>query len=320
MSDFGHIPVLCPHVVRLLAPRPGQTLADCTAGLGGHAVALAQAALAAGGPLAHIVLNDFDPANLARATAAAQALPSPASPSSPPAITPIRGNFAALPQELASLAIRADIVLADIGFASSQMDDASRGMSFMRDGPLDMRMDPAGPITAADLVNRSSEQELFRILREFGEERDAGRIVRAIVKARAAAPITTTAALAEVIRQAMPPSFKQITGIDPSTRTFQALRIAVNDELGNLDGLLDAIADAARAAGRGSPTWLAPGARIAIISFHSLEDRAVKRAFAALVAAGLGTDSRGSITEADDAERHANPRSRSAKMRVLTIN
>jgi 16S rRNA (cytosine1402-N4)-methyltransferase len=190
----------------------------------------------------------------------------------------------------------------------------------MRDGPLDMRMDPAGPITAADLVNRSSEQELFRILREFGEERDAGRIVRAIVKARAAAPITTTAALAEVIRQAMPPSFKQITGIDPSTRTFQALRIAVNDELGNLDGLLDAIADAARAAGRGSPTWLAPGARIAIISFHSLEDRAVKRAFAALVAAGLGTDARGSITEADDDERHVNPRSRSAKMRVLTLS
>jgi len=314
MSDFGHIPVLCPHVVRLLAPRPGQTLADCTAGLGGHAVALAQAALAAGGPLAHIVLNDFDPANLGRATAAAQALPSP------PSITPIRGNFAALPQELSARNIRADMVLADIGFASSQMDDASRGMSFMRDGPLDMRMDPAGPITAADLVNRSSEQELFRILREFGEERDAGRIVRAIVKARAAAPITTTAALAEVIRQAMPPSFKQITGIDPSTRTFQALRIAVNDELGNLDGLLDAIADAARAAGRGSPTWLAPGARIAIISFHSLEDRAVKRAFAALVAAGLGTDSRGSITEADDDERRDNPRSRSAKMRVLTLS
>jgi 16S rRNA (cytosine1402-N4)-methyltransferase len=314
MSDFGHIPVLCPHVVRLLAPRPGQTLADCTAGLGGHAVALAQAALAAGGPLAHIVLNDFDPANLGRATAAAQAL------SSPPSITPIRGNFAALPQELSARNIRADMVLADIGFASSQMDDASRGMSFMRDGPLDMRMDPAGPITAADLVNRSSEQELFRILREFGEERDAGRIVRAIVKARAAAPITTTAALAEVIRQAMPPSFKQITGIDPSTRTFQALRIAVNDELGNLDGLLDAIADAARAAGRGSPTWLAPGARIAIISFHSLEDRAVKRAFAALVAAGLGTDSRGSITEADDDERRDNPRSRSAKMRVLTLS
>lgn len=313
MPDFGHIPVLCPHVVRLLAPLPGQTLADCTAGLGGHAVALAQAARAAGGPLAQIVLNDFDPANLARATAAVQAT------DSPPAITPIRGNFAALPQELLSRAIRAHMVLADIGFASSQMDDASRGMSFMRDGPLDMRMDPAGPITAADVVNRSSEHELLRILREFGEERDAGRIVRAIVKARAAAPITTTAALAEVIRQAMPPSFKQITGIDPSTRTFQALRIAVNDELGNLDGLLDAIADAARAASQGSPTWLAPGARIAIISFHSLEDRAVKRAFAALVAAGLGSDARGSITEADDDERHANPRSRSAKMRVLTL-
>lgn len=320
-TSFGHIPVLLPQVLAALAPNPGDLYADCTAGLGGHAVAVARQQLQAlsqpgfpqSTPAGSCVLNDFDPGNLTRAAAAVgEVLP-------PAHITLVRGNFAALPAELARRATPANMVLADLGFASNQIDDPSRGMSFMRDGPLDMRLDPNGPITAADLVNRSSEQELKQLLYDFGEERDATRIVRAIIAARAQSRITTTTQLADVIRSAMPPSFKLVTGNDPSTRTFQALRIAVNDELGNLDALLDSVADGAKAAASRSPTWLAPGARVAIISFHSLEDRSVKRAFAKIVKAGLGTDRRGDIAQADDTERHENPRSRSAKLRVLTL-
>lgn len=320
-TSFKHIPVLLTQVLAALAPKPGQLYADCTAGLGGHAVAVARQQLSVlnDSPLPHTtnpglcILNDFDPGNLTRAAAAVGEVLSPAF------ITQVRGNFAALPSQLAQAATPAHMVLADLGFASNQIDDPSRGMSFMRDGPLDMRLDPNGPITAADLVNRSSEQELKQLLYDFGEERDAPRIVRAIVAARTQGRISTTSQLADVIRSAMPPSFKLVTGNDPSTRTFQALRIAVNDELGNLDALLDSVADGAKAAASGSPTWLAPGARVAIISFHSLEDRAVKRAFAKIVKAGLGTDRRGDISQADDTERHENPRSRSAKLRVLTL-
>jgi 16S rRNA (cytosine1402-N4)-methyltransferase len=314
---FGHIPVLLAQVVTGLAPQPGELYADCTAGLGGHAMAVAhQQVLAAGGAVApgRCVLNDFDPGNLARASAAVAEVLGAA------AVTGVRGNFAALPAELTRRRMPADMVLADLGFASNQIDDPARGMSFLRDGPLDMRLDPNGPITAADLVNRASEQELKQLLYDFGEERDAGRIVRAIVAARAQGRITTTTQLAEVIRAAMPPSFKLVTGNDPSTRTFQALRIAVNDELGNLDALLDSVVDGAKAAAAGEPTWLAKGARVGIISFHSLEDRAVKRAFAKVVKAGWGTDRRGDVVQADDTERHENPRSRSAKLRVLTLS
>jgi len=318
-ASFGHIPVLLTQVLAALAPKPGELYADCTAGLGGHAVAVARHQLLALNQSGEVttpglcVLNDFDPGNLARAAAAVSDVLTPAR------VTQVRGNFAALPAELARRGTPANMVLADLGFASNQIDDPSRGMSFMRDGPLDMRLDPTGPITAADLVNRASEQELKQLLYDFGEERDAPRIVRAIVAARAQSRITTTSQLADVIRSAMPPSFKLVTGNDPATRTFQALRIAVNDELGNLDALLDTVADGAKAAASGSPTWLAPGARVAIISFHSLEDRSVKRAFAKIVKAELATDRRGDISQADDTERHENPRSRSAKLRVLTL-
>src|SRR5262249_23685353 len=152
----------------------------------------------------------------------------------------------------------------DLGFSSPQIEDPRRGFSFQRDGPLDMRLDPASPVSAADLVGSLSENELGEIIRDLGEDRDYRRIARKLVEARATAPITTTARLAEIVRSAS----GRITGrrpIDPATRTFQALRIAVNDELGSLASLLDSIGRVPRGG------WLRPGARVAVISFHSLE-------------------------------------------------
>jgi 16S rRNA (cytosine1402-N4)-methyltransferase len=200
------------------------------------------------------------------------------------------------------------VFLADLGFSSNQMDDGARGFSFMRDGPLDMRLDPTLPVSAADLVNSSSVGELERVLREFGEERQAGRIVRAIVEARRVEPIRTTGGLKDVIHGAIG---RGGGGIDSATRTFQALRIAVNDEIGVLDGLLSFLS---RPAG-----WLAPGARFGIISFHSLEDRPVKQHFAAMERDGAIARNVGPVV-ADSAEVTANPRSRSAKLRVATIS
>jgi 16S rRNA (cytosine1402-N4)-methyltransferase len=300
MSAPHHIPVLLREVVALLAPKTGETYLDCTAGLGGHAAAIAPALTSMG----TVILNDADPGNLAHAKVRIEALPNA------PKVHAIHGNFAEIPWKLRDQSV--DMLLADLGFASSQMDDAARGFSFMRDGPLDMRLDPSLPTSAADLVNTLPEAELLRILRDFGEEKAARTIARKLVQTRRELPITTTSHLAETVRSVVRPTGN---GIHPATRTFQALRIAVNDELGSLDALLGAV----RRAASGKSSLLKPGARVGIIAFHSLEDRPVKHCFADLIKDGLADDvSDGAVKPADD-EVDDNPRSRSATLRVIRI-
>lgn len=317
----AHLPVLCDEVVSLLEPAPGETALDCTAGLGGHAAAIA-IRLGSGGT---IVLNDLDPANLSQARARVESLPDPAR------VVAFQGSFAEAPRRMAEQGLAADVVLADLGFASVQVDEAGRGFSFSRDGPLDMRYDPAAAVSAADLVNSASEQELADLLWEYGEERAARRIAQKIVAERRVEPITTTSRLASIVRAALgrPPRATQggrPDRIDPATRTFQALRIAVNDELGSLRSLLESVrrASSSLASGRaGGGVWLRPGARIGVISFHSLEDRIVKRAFADLVSRGGAAPVSGGRSArpvvASDVEIARNPRARSAKLRVVRL-
>jgi 16S rRNA (cytosine1402-N4)-methyltransferase len=328
----SHIPVLPAEVLSALVPAPGQTLIDCTAGLGGHA-RLISSHIAPGG---RVILNDADPANLARATqslrehVASFAAPAPLAPGQvlieSISIERISGNFAFLPRVLQSRGFSGDLLLADLGFSSNQMEDAERGFSFMRDGPLDMRLDPTLRSTAADLVNGFPERELARVLQEYGDERGAPKIARKLVQARQRGPISTTGQLAELVRSCLPPSH---TGIDPATRTFQALRIAVNDELGSLESLARDIvlmaedlspAGRKRAASEGShsPGWLSPGARVAFISFHSIEDRIVKNMVAKVVELG-GQDVLGGPVGPSESEQEANPRSRSAKLRCVRL-
>jgi len=311
----------------LLDPKPGDTAADCTAGRGGHSLLLARAI----GPSGTLVVNDMDPAN---AQAAAQRILDELPAQQRPVIVELQGNFVDVPRRMRERGLCADAVLADLGFASTQMEDPARGLSFMRDGPLDMRMDPTGPVTAAHLVNRLSEPELIEILRDYGEEPAARRIAAKLVAARESGPIETTHQLASIVRSAMgvppakaadpnaprPPRRPGSSRIDPSTRTFQALRIAVNDELGSLESLLESVDRGAVAlrAGR-DPSWLRPGARVGIIAFHSLEDRLVKRRFADIADRGLGELLTRRPVEATDNETAQNPRSRSAKLRVIRL-
>lgn len=319
MSEPQHIPVLLNEVVDLLAPATGDVIVDCTAGFGGHASALA----ARVGPTGTLVLMDLDPGNLERAAARVRAL------DAPPRIVTHHGSFADAARVMTQHGLAANVVLADLGFASPQMDDASRGLSFMREGPLDMRLNPLAPITAAELVNTLPAPELAELLREFGDEQAAKVIAQKIVQSRASAPITTTTQLASIIRTVVPR--RAGVSIDPATKSFQALRIAVNDELGSLDRLLDAISRGGRcvwgggrggrgvASGSGTPSWLAPGARVGIISFHSLEDRRVKQSFAALVEQGIARHISKGVVSPGDGEIDANPRSRSAKLRVIKL-
>lgn len=313
MTAVRHTPVLLDEVISLLSPRPGEVYIDCTAGQGGHARAVAERL----GPEGLVVLNDADPGNLREA---AGALHRDLATRCPQVIV-IHGNFAGLPARLArqSSGRPADMLLADLGFASSQMDDAARGLSFAREGPLDMRFDPFSPVTAAELVNGLEETELARILHEFGEERHARRIARKIVEARGARPISTTGDLARIVRSACGVGRRKPGTIDAATRTFQALRIAVNDELGSLQTLLDAVGAAARQRPVFGSAWLGHGARVAVISFHSLEDRPVKQAFAQLASEGRAERLTRKPVQAGDAELAANPRSRSAKLRAVRL-
>jgi 16S rRNA (cytosine1402-N4)-methyltransferase len=317
----SHIPVLLTHVVAALNPRPGEVYLDCTAGLGGHAAAIAcvmeadgaSAGGSGGAKPSTVILNDADPINLEKAEYNVKA-------QAPRTIVQtIRANFADVPHKVPPLALRANMLLADLGFASTHVDDPSRGFSFARDGPLDMRMDPTLPISAADVVNGYSEDQIAEIIENFGEDRNARRIARKLVQSRAANPIQTTARLAELVRAASPGGKKKGGHIDPATRTFQALRIAVNDELGSLDALLGAVVrEAELLASKKSANWLAAGARIAVISFHSLEDRPVKKAMERLVELGATDLTDGTVTASED-EMAANPRARSAKLRAVRL-
>jgi 16S rRNA (cytosine1402-N4)-methyltransferase len=308
-AQGDHIPVLMDAVLRTLDPRPGDTVLDCTAGLGGHAEAMARRI----GPTGTLVLFDVDASNLSRASQRVLALPEP------PRVIALHSAFSAAARLAQEHELIVDVLLADLGFSSNQISDTARGFSFQREGPLDMRLDPSSPVSAADLVNTLPERELARIIFEYGEDPAARRIAAAIVRARAAGPLRTTTQLAAAVHGVVGKPGGR-SPIDPATKTFQAFRIAVNDELGHLDALLSSIR---RAAEIGRTTWLrndpGRGARIGIISFHSLEDRPVKRVFSALCEAGLATAIERGAIQADEAELAANPRARSAKLRAVRL-
>jgi 16S rRNA (cytosine1402-N4)-methyltransferase len=308
-DELTHIPVLPDEVLTLLAPQRGQVFVDCTAGLGGHACMVAERL----GPEGIIVLNDMDQGNLDRAKASVSSVLYPGDPGSA-RVHAILGNFAELPIRLRELGLSADMVLADLGFASTQVDDPRRGLSFRFSGPLDMRLDPSVPITAEELVNTLSERDLADIIFRFGEEKSSRRIASKLVAAREVEPITTTDRLAEIVRSAIP---GPRGGINPATKTFQALRIAVNDELGSLDALLRHIGIALKKSHSGQPSWINSAARVGIISFHSLEDRPVKRATGDWVQSGWAESITRKPIEAGDAEIASNPRARSAKLRGI---
>jgi 16S rRNA (cytosine1402-N4)-methyltransferase len=244
----GHVPVLLSEVLAALAPRAGGVYLDGTFGGGGYSAAILAAADCT------VWAIDRDPEAIARGADLARRHPG--------RLHLIEGGFGDLVALLGAVGVATlDGVVLDLGVSSFQLDDAGRGFSFRAEGPLDMRMGRAGP-TAADLVNTLSEAELADTLYEFGEERLSRRIARAIVAARAVQPIETTLQLAAIIRRVVP---KDVSGIDPATRSFQALRIRVNDELGEI-----------RRALAGAVGLLGPGGRLVVVSFHSLEDRLVK--------------------------------------------
>jgi 16S rRNA (cytosine1402-N4)-methyltransferase len=248
-----HVPVLAEEVRRLLATQPGDTVVDATFGAGGHSAALT----ADMGGRGKLIAIDRDPDvrryfdRFRRHTAVQARL--------------LRGDFAIVLEQLASNDVKADAILLDLGVSSMQLDRPERGFSYAVDAPLDMRMDPSSETTAASLVNEADERELESIFRRYGEERYARQIARAIGRRRKAEPFERTGDLVETIRAAIPAPARFGDG-HPAKRVFQALRIAVNDELAALEAALPAALE-----------MLRPGGRIAVISFHSLEDRVVKR-------------------------------------------
>jgi 16S rRNA (cytosine1402-N4)-methyltransferase len=305
VSEFVHETVLAREVVDILRPAPGKLLVDCTLGGGGHALLFLEQG-------ARVIGIDKDPLALAAARARLARYGE--------AFRAVRADFRDAKNVLSALGIEpADGVLADLGVSSPQLEVAERGFSFSRPGPLDMRMGPEGEPLAA-LLRRVDERELARILREYGEEPFARPIARAVKRAVEREERLDTSRLAQLVGEAIPRKAWP-RKIHPATRTFQALRIAVNDELGALAAWLD-----------GLPSILAPGGRAVAISFHSLEDRKVKEKFRALtqactcppdlpVCACGARASFAPITRkpviAGDAEVAANPRARSAKLRAV---
>ncbi|MEM7576976.1 MAG: 16S rRNA (cytosine(1402)-N(4))-methyltransferase RsmH [Planctomycetota bacterium] len=322
-EDHGHVPVLMNAVLDALVPplqaQNGDGIVfDATLGRGGHAEALLRSV-----PLRAYVATDLDQGNLAYARQRLQ----PIAENRGVALHLHHGPFTDAPDIVQSLDLpRPGVVHADLGFASNQVDNPARGLAFSADGPLDMRLDPtSGLPTAADLVNTLPQDELADLIFEFGEERLSRRIARKIVETRAQSPILTTAQLAELLRDAYPAPNRGQRGptrrtkhggrvrpghrIDPATRTFQALRIAVNGELHALDTLLTQL-----------PDLMKLGGTAALISFHSLEDRRVKRAFLDFQQRELGRRITRKPLVADEDEQARNPRSRSAKLRVFKFN
>jgi 16S rRNA (cytosine1402-N4)-methyltransferase len=255
---YTHVPVLAGELIELLDPQPGEIAVDCTVGGGGHARLIADRI----GPAGTLIGVDRDPiaeerfAELAGEVACQTRF--------------IRDDFASALALLAEERVGPDLIYLDLGMSSMQVDTWTRGFSYAYDAPLDMRMDPEQELSAQEIVNEWDERRIARLLREYGEERYATQIARTIGRVRRREPITSTHQLVDTIKSAIPVP-AQFAGGHPAKRTFQALRMAVNDELGQLDAALPAAWD-----------LLTPGGRLAVISFHSLEDRRVKRFLAAL--------------------------------------
>lgn len=303
MAETPHIPVLAAEMLDLTAPQAGDTVVDCTFGAGGHARMVAERI----GPRGRLICIDRDPTAEGRFRRFAEEVSSET--------RFMRADFAEALLELASEGLEADVVLLDLGVSSPQIDTQERGFSYSYEAPLDMRMDPTQELSAYQLVNEWPEESLARILFEFGEERNARGVARQIVARR---PIETTSELVDAIRAGMPPAARFGRG-HPAKRSFQAIRIAINGELESLDAALPRAWD-----------LLKPGGRMAAISFHSLEDRRVKRFFAALAegckcppelpvcVCGHEPEarllSRRAIV-AGEREQALNPRSRSARLR-----
>lgn len=302
-----HVPVLVEELMRALEPRDGGVYADCTYGRGGHCRAL----LERGGPRTRVLALDRDPQAVQHAQALAR---------EDARLIVVRAPFSRLAAVAGEQGLMFDGVLFDLGISSPQIDEPQRGFSLRGDGPLDMRMDPDAGLSAAEWLAAAGEDEIVRVLREFGDERFARRIASALVRAREDAPITRTAQLAQIVAGAIPARARRADpGQHPATRTFQAIRIHLNAELEELEqGLEQALA------------CLRPGGRLAVVSFHSLEDRRVKRFMRALSrpplpsrheplperppAARLRTC--GKAVRAGSAELARNPRARSAVLRV----
>lgn len=282
-----HVPVLPAEVLGLLAPASGEVWVDATTGAGGHARLIAERL----GLTGRLIAIDQDPSMLELARSRLQGLP----------VVCLHANFDQLEAALAMQGVeKIDGLLADLGVCSDQLDTPERGLSFQQDGLLDMRLDPTAHETAADLLGRLNERDLADIFWKYGEERFSRRIARRIVEMRQSTPIRTTAQFAELVRRSVPR--EKNSRIDPATRAFQGLRIAVNDELASLESLLAQL-----------PRRVKAGGRVGIISFHSLEDRLVKRAF-------QDRETWAPVTKkpvmAGEDETRSNPRSRSAKFRV----
>lgn len=294
MDDAGHLPVLLDETLGLLASEGRQVIIDCTVGLGGHAESL----LASAGCDATLIGIDLDESNLLKTKERLVRFGR--------RVRLFEADFADLDAVMAEAGVTsADVVLADLGMASTQVDQPARGFSFRADGPLDMRYRQSGR-TAADLVNTLGESELADIIYRYGQDRHSRRIARSIVRARTVSRIERTEQLARIVASAMPRRAGPRRKIHPATRTFQALRIAVNGELESLQRLLEKM-----------PSLLSPGGRAAVITFHSLEDRLVKRAFAAAAETGTHRLLNKKPVTAGDSEIQRNPRSRSAKIRAI---
>ena len=289
LGERVHVPVMLAEVLEWLDPQPGQTFVDGTLGAGGHTRAIAEAV----GPEGTVVSLDRDPAARAAAETNLRGLP----------IMLVDSSYADLPRVLEQLEIPAvDGILLDLGLSSDQLEDDERGFSLRSTGPLDMRFDPREGESVAEYLAKVQEEDLANAIFRYGEERNSRRIARAIVRRRATQPIETAADLTDIVHSVMRrPGPGQI---DSATRTFQALRIAVNGELDALERALQTF-----------PNLLAPDGRLAMISFHSLEDRPIKQAFRDDLRLDVLTRKpiRPSAAEVDE-----NPRARSAKLRVAT--
>jgi 16S rRNA (cytosine1402-N4)-methyltransferase len=286
VKRYEHSTVMREELVAALAPQPGGIYVDATLGGGGHTIALLEVE-----PKARVVAVDRDRSAITAAEARLATVSD--------RVSFVHAPFSKVFGELADRGIsQVDGLLADLGVSSPQLDDPDRGMSFRREGPIDMRMDPESGETALELIDRSSDDELADIIFQFGDERRSRRIARSIKKALAGGELRTTLDLRRAIVRAVGPA--RIGGVDPATRTFQALRIAVNGELTELQGLLESL-----------PAGVRVGGRVAILSFHSLEDRLVKRSFAA----GPWDCMTKKPVVPSDEECDRNPRARSAKLR-----